>query len=59
VQAYKWLMLSGARSSGDDRWGPAAALLELAETMTPEAIRDARRQAREWTVSFEARDTPR
>jgi TPR repeat protein len=55
VQAYKWLLLSGALTPEDARWTIAAALLELGEAMSPDAIDEARRQAREWAAAFDAR----
>ena len=55
VKAYKWLLLSLALTPGDARWTIAAALLELGEAMSPDAIAEARRQAREWAAAFDSR----
>ena len=55
VQAYKWLLLSGALTPEDARWTITVALLELGEAMSPDAIAEARRQAREWAAAFDSR----
>ncbi len=55
VQAYRWLLLSAALTPEDARWTIAAALLELGEAMSPGAIAEARRQAREWAAAFDSR----
>jgi hypothetical protein len=55
VEAYKWLLVSGALTPEDARWPIGAALLELGEAMSPDAIAEARRQAREWAAAFDSR----
>ena len=55
VEAYKWLLLSGALTPEDARWTIAAALLELGEDMSADAIAEARRQARKWAAAFDSR----
>jgi TPR repeat protein len=55
VQAYTWLLLSAALAPEDARWTIAAALFELGEAMSPGAIAEARRQAREWAAAFDSR----
>ena len=55
VQAYKWLLLSGALTPEDARWTITVALLELGEAMSADAIAEARHQAREWAAAFDSR----
>jgi len=55
VQAYKWLLLSGALAPEESRWTITTALLELGEAMSADAIAEARHQAREWAAAFDSR----
>jgi len=52
---YNRARLSGALAPDESRWTIAAALLELGEAMSADAIAEARHQAREWAAAFDSR----
>jgi TPR repeat protein len=57
VEAHRWQDLAAARATGEDQKKFAEGRDELARSMTPDQVAEARRRAQEWTDAFERRRT--
>jgi hypothetical protein len=55
VEAYKWMNLAAARTSGADQKRFADGRDAVAKKMTPDQLSEAQKQAREWMEAFERR----
>jgi TPR repeat protein len=51
VQAHMWFNLAASRSTGEVREGSVGLRDQIAEDLTPDALNEAQRLAREWDAA--------